>query len=161
MQPRFPDEVVAALQRAGWHPGRRQQEQAEEWARVLLAHLSPEGHRHVVFPAAADAWAEFGGLQVDLEGLDEAGHQLARTPFTVDPLLGLHQPRTLADLGRALEVPVAALGAELDGRALLAIDALGRVYSLDHTGEWYLGESVDAAITTLVTGALPRRLNVG
>jgi hypothetical protein len=160
LQSRFPDEVVAALQRAGWHPGRREQEQAEEWSRTLLEHTSPEGHRHAVFPAAADAWAEFGGLRLDLKGLDGAGHLLARTPFTIDPLLGLHQPRTLADLGRALDVPVAPLGAELDGRALLGIDATGRVYSLDHTGEWYLGPSADAAITTLVTGALPRLLRV-
>lgn len=102
-----------------------------------------------------EAWAEFGGIGVDLAG---AGEQIARTPFLIDPLRGLHQPRTLADLGRALDTPLAPLGEENGGLGLLAVDAAGRVYSLDHTGEWYLGDTVDRAVTTLVTGALPERL---
>jgi hypothetical protein len=154
---RFPAEVAAALKRAGWHPGRNVLIQAEDWADELAAHVSPEGYRHSVFPAAVEAWAEFGGIVVDLDG---PGRQVARTPFVVDPLRGLHQPRTLGDLGRALEVPVAPLGEEGDGRALLAVDALGRVYSLDHTGEWFLGETVDQALTTLIMGAMPQRLGL-
>ena len=102
-----------------------------------------------------DAWAEFGGLHIDLAG---AGEHQARTPFLIDPMLGLYLPRTLADLGRALDSPVAPLGEESGGLALLAIDALGRVHSLDHSGEWYLGPTVDHAITTLVMGTTPERL---
>lgn len=110
---------------------------------------------HTVFPAALEAWAEFGGLAFDLSG---PGRQLARTPFLVDPLCGLHQPRTLADLGRALDTRLAPLGEESYGQALLAIDEEGRVYSLDHTGEWFLGQDIDQAITALVIGAAPERL---
>ncbi|MFF4651245.1 SUKH-3 domain-containing protein [Streptomyces sp. NPDC001380] len=155
MNARFPADVASALKHAGWHPGRWQIRQAEAWADALTAYDSPDGHRHSVFPAAVEAWAEFGGIGVDLAG---AGEQIARTPFLIDPLRGLHQPRTLADLGRALDTPLAPLGEENGGLGLLAVDAAGRVYSLDHTGEWYLGDTVDRAVTTLVTGALPERL---
>lgn len=105
-QPRFPADVAAALKQAGWHPGRWQIRQAEEWADALVAHGSPDGVQHAVFPAAIEAWAEFGGLAVELTG---AGREIARTPFLLDPRCGLHQPRTLADLGRALGSRVAPL----------------------------------------------------
>jgi hypothetical protein len=90
--------------------------------------------------------------------LDGPGIEVARTPFVIDPLRGLHQPRTLADLGRALELPVAPLGEERDGAALLAIDAVGRVYSLDHAGEWFLGHTMDQALTALINGLRAERL---
>ncbi|MEV7778934.1 SUKH-3 domain-containing protein [Kitasatospora sp. NPDC088351] len=154
-RPRFPADVAAELKAAGWHPGRWQIRQAEEWADALVAYGSPAGVQHAVFPAAVEAWAEFGGLAFDLGG---PGRQLARTPFLVDPLCGLHQPRTLADLGRALDTRLAPLGEETYGQALLAIDEEGRVYSLDHTGEWFLGHGIDQAVSTLVLGTAPERL---
>ena len=155
MHARFPQEVASALARAGWFPGRRLRPRTEQWIGALHGHVSPDGHRHSVFPAAVEAWAEFGGLTVELEG---AGRDQARTPFTIDPMTGLYHPRTLADLGRALDLPLAPLGEERDGQALLAIDALGRVYSLDHTGEWFLGQTMDRALATLITGTAPERL---
>ncbi|MEY9963043.1 hypothetical protein ABIA33_001069 [Streptacidiphilus sp. MAP12-16] len=155
MDVRFSAEVASVLTEAGWFPGRRLLPRAEQWADTLSGRTSPEGHRHAIFPAAVEAWAEFGGLAVTLEG---DGQQLARTPFSIDPLVGLYQPRTLADLGRCLELPLAPLGEEREGQALLAIDALGRVYSLDHSGEWFLGQTVDQALATLITGAVPERL---
>ncbi|WP_263107985.1 SUKH-3 domain-containing protein [Kitasatospora sp. DSM 101779] len=154
-QPRFPADVAAALKQAGWHPGRWEIRQAEAWADVLAVHGGPLDTPHAVFPAAVEAWAEFGGLAFDLDG---AGRALARTPFLLDPRCGLHQPRTLADLGRALGTRLAPLGEERYGQALLAIDELGRVFSLDHTGEWYLGATVDQALATLVMGLTPERL---
>ncbi|MFC9324671.1 SUKH-3 domain-containing protein [Kitasatospora sp. NPDC057015] len=158
LRPRFPADVAAALKQAGWHPGRWQIQQAEEWADALAGYGAPgdaHGVRHSVFPAAVEAWAEFGGLAFEPAG---AGRDLARTPFLLDPLCGLHQPRTLADLGRALDTKLAPLGEEMYGRALLAIDEAGRVYSLDHTGEWYLGDGVDQAVAALLLGTLPQRL---
>jgi hypothetical protein len=155
MEARFPAEVASVLTKSGWFPGRKRLERAEEWAGVLTAYVSPEGHRHAVFLAAMEAWAEFGDVAVTLEG---AGLAVARTPFVIDPLLGLYQPRTLADLGRSLELPLCPLGEERDGQALLAIDAAGRVYSLDHTGEWFLGHSMDQALTTLIMGQPAQRL---
>ncbi|MFF7650365.1 SUKH-3 domain-containing protein [Streptomyces sp. NPDC007983] len=153
---RFPVPVDAALREAGWEPGRWDMQRAEHWADTLSAHTSPAGHRHTVFPAAVEAWAEFGGLHVQPPG---AGRQIAPTPFRIDPLYGLHLARTLGDLGRALETEVCPLGEEADGQGLLTIDAEGRIYSLDHTGDWYLGATLDAALGTLITGTLPPRLS--
>ncbi|HET6855840.1 MAG TPA: SUKH-3 domain-containing protein [Streptomyces sp.] len=156
---RFPVAVDAALRSAGWLPGRWDIRQAEHWADTLRAHTSPAGHRHSVFPAAVEAWAEFGGLHLTAPG---PGRQIAPTSVRFDPLECLHHARTLADLGRALDTEVCPLGTELgsegDRQAVIAIDVEGRVYSLDHTGDWYLGPDVDHALATLVTGTQPPRL---
>ncbi|MFE4862673.1 SUKH-3 domain-containing protein [Streptomyces sp. NPDC056670] len=152
---RFPVPVDAALRTAGWQPGRWDIRQAEAWADVLRAHTSPAGHRHTVFPAAVEAWAEFGGLRLTAPG---PGRRNAPAALRFDPLAGLHLARTLADLGRALETDIAPLGEEGDQQAVLAIDAAGRVYSLDHSGDWYLGPDIDHALNTLITGTQPIRL---
>ncbi|MEU0739028.1 SUKH-3 domain-containing protein [Streptomyces sp. NPDC006134] len=155
---RFPVPVDAALRAAGWQPGRWDIKQAEIWADTLRDHTSPAGHRHTVFPAAVEAWAEFGGLTITPTG---PGRQIAPAALHLDPLHGLHLARTLGDLGRALDTQVSPLGTETDTQALLAIDAEGRVYALDHTGDWYLGPDFDQALTTLVTGIQPVRLTAG
>jgi hypothetical protein len=155
---RFPVAVDAALRDAGWQPGRWDIKQAEHWADTLRAHVSPAGHQHTVFPAAVEAWAEFGGLTVVAPG---PGRQHAPAPLRFDPLEGLHLARTLADLGRALDTEISPLGMEGDQQAVLAMDVEGRVYSIDHTGDWYLGADIDQALTTLVTGVQPTRLAPG
>ncbi|WP_033323117.1 SUKH-3 domain-containing protein [Streptomyces yerevanensis] len=155
---RFPTPVDHALRAAGWRPGRWDIKQAEYWADALRNHESPAGHRHAVFPAAVEAWAEFGGLHVPVSG---PGRQVAPSPLHLDPLHGLHMARTLADLGRALDTEVCPLGEESDSRALLALDAEGRVYTLDHTGDWYLGSDIDQALTGLLSGIEPVRLTTG
>lgn len=161
---RFPVAVDAALREAGWEPGRWDMRQAEVWADTLRAYVSPGGHEHAVLPAAVEVWAEFGTLYVAPGG---PGGGLAPSALRVDPLHGLHAARTFGDLGRAIGAEVCPLGAEVPPRgvpgeetALLAIDAEGRVYGLDHAGDWYLGHDFDAALTTLITGAPPTRLTV-
>ncbi|MFD7132745.1 SUKH-3 domain-containing protein [Streptomyces sp. NPDC059894] len=155
---RFPVPVDAALRAAGWQPGRWDIKQAEIWADTLRDHTSPAGHRHAVFPAAVEAWAEFGGLHITPTG---PGRQIAPVNLDLDPLHGLHLARTLGDLGRALHTDVSPLGTETESQALLAIDAEGRVYALDHTGDWYLGPDIDQALGTLVSGIAPVRLTAG
>ncbi|MEV7450432.1 SUKH-3 domain-containing protein [Streptomyces nigra] len=152
---RFPVPVDAALRAAGWQPGRWDIKQAEIWADSLREHTSPAGHRHTVFPAAVEAWAEFGGLHITPAG---PGRQIAPAALHLDPLHGLHMARTLGDLGRALDTDVSPLGTETDTDSLLAIDSEGRVYALDHTGDWYLGADIDQALAGLVTGLEPARL---
>lgn len=161
---RFPVAVDAALREAGWRAGRWEMQEAEMWADTLRAHISPGGHEHAVFPAAVEAWAEFGGLLLAPGG---PGRDLAPGGLHVDPLHGLYAARTLADLGRALGSAVAPLGAEVppggdpdDAAGLLVLDSEGRVYCLDHSGDWFLGPDVDAALTTLITGLLPTRLTL-
>ncbi|WP_217164704.1 SUKH-3 domain-containing protein [Streptomyces sp. AC512_CC834] len=152
---RFPVPVDAALRDAGWQPGRWDIKQAEIWADTLREHTSPAGHRHTVFPAAVEAWAEFGGLHIAPTG---PGRQNAPATLHLDPLHGLHMARTLGDLGRALDTRTCPLGTETDSQALVAIDTEGRVYVLDHTGDWYLGPDIDSALATLVAGTQPTRL---
>ncbi|MGW1890258.1 SUKH-3 domain-containing protein [Streptomyces sp. NPDC002004] len=158
---RFPVPVDAALRSAGWQPGRWDIKQAEYWADALRGHVTPAGHRHQVFPAAVEAWAEFGGLRIAPSG---PGRQIAPAMLDLDPLRGLHMARTLGDLGRALGTEVAPLGEEIIGegehQALLAVDAEGRVYALDHSGDWFVGADIDEALGTLVAGALPTRLAI-
>ncbi|MCM2390246.1 SUKH-3 domain-containing protein [Streptomyces albipurpureus] len=155
---RFPVAVDAALREAGWQPGRWDIKLAEHWADSLRAYASPAGHQHSVFPAAVEAWAEFGDLRITAPG---PGRQTAPPTLHIDPLAGLHLARTLADLGRALDTEVSPLGSEGDNQAVLAIDSQGRVYSVDHTGDWYLGVDIVQALTTLVLGLQPRRLSMG
>ncbi|MFJ7208808.1 SUKH-3 domain-containing protein [Streptomyces sp. NPDC098789] len=155
---RFPQAVDTALRTAGWQPGRWDIKQAEYWADSLRDHTTPAGHRHTVFPAAVEAWAEFGGLTVTAPG---PGRQIAPTTVRVDPLTGLHLARTFADLGRALSTRLCPLGTEADGASHLAVDSEGRVYCVDHTGDWYLGATIDEALTALLTGLQPTRLTTG
>ncbi|MEV5259933.1 SUKH-3 domain-containing protein [Streptomyces anulatus] len=152
---RFPVAVDGALREAGWQPGRWDIRQAEEWADALRSHASPAGHQHAVFPAAVEAWAEFGGLRITASA---PGRHIAPAAVRIDPLSGLHLARTLGDLGRALETEVSPLGAEGEEQAVLAIDTEGRVYSIDHTGDWFLGQDIDEALATLITGTQPARL---
>jgi hypothetical protein len=155
---RFAVPVDAALRAAGWQPGRWDIQQAEIWADTLRDHTSPAGHRHAVFPAAVEAWAEFGGLHISPTG---PGRQIAPAALHLDPLHGLHLARTLGDLGRALDTEISPLGTETDTDALLTIDTEGRVYALDHTGDWYLGPDIDQALTALISGIQPARLTAG
>lgn len=163
MTSRFPAAVDAALRTAGWRPGRRDMRQAEIWADSLRAHTSPGGHRHALFPAVVEAWAEFGGLRIVP---DAPGRDIAPTPLLLDPAPGLHWARTLTELGRALGTQIAPLGLELGAHpepratALLVMDREGRVYSLDHSGDYYLGPDFDAALATLLDGVLPTRLTL-
>jgi hypothetical protein len=152
---RFAVHVDVALRAAGWEPGRWDIRQAEVWADALREHASPAGHTHAVFPAAVEAWAEFGGLRIAPSG---PGRQVAPALLDMDPMHGLHMARTLGDLGRALGTELCPVGAEADSGGLLAVDAVGRVYVLDHAGDWYLGSTLDQALTTLLTGTAPARL---
>jgi hypothetical protein len=156
---RFPAAVEAALRTAGWRPGRWDIMQAEEWADRLRGHVSPGGHRHAVFPAAVEVWAEFGGLSVPAAA--GPGRQVAPAALALDPLRGLHLARTLGDLGRALETEISPIGEEAGSGALLAVDAEGRVYAVDHTGDWYVGADIDRALAALLGGVRPVRLTTG
>ncbi|WP_326597170.1 SUKH-3 domain-containing protein [Streptomyces sp. NBC_01803] len=144
-----------ALTAGGWSPGRRHAARAERWADVLSGHRSPQGHPHTLFPAAFETWAELGALTLSPQG---PGQAYAATGVVIDPLRGLHWARTLGELGRALGTELCPLGEEAGGTALLVVDRDGRLYCVDHTGDWYLGPDVLSGLTTLLTGAAPHRL---
>jgi hypothetical protein len=150
----FPRQAAAVLIDAGWDPSRRDTDRARAWGQQLAAELSAGGNRHAFHPAALAALAEFGAVAVE-PGQD--GEDVAPSGFTLDPLRALHTADTLAAFGERIGARLAPLGVEHDDRAVLAIDEAGRVFALDHAGEWYLGDSVGAALTTLILGrAAPR-----
>jgi hypothetical protein len=153
---RFPPEVADVLDAHGWHDG-RQVSKATTARRVstVCGLVGRRGQRHEPFPAALDALGEFGGLYVDQDG---PGRDLRRRPFAIDPEMAAASAETLADFARVIGVRLFPLGVEGDGEALLAVDERGRVFALDHAGEWLLGETVDEALTTLVTGVQPHRV---
>ena len=152
---RFSADVDAVLRASGWVEGRRVPEASAEAIRIVCAQPGADGSRHVPFPAAEVALAEFGGIFVRQ---DEPGVELRRRPFALDPTMAAATAATLADLGRLLGVRLFPLGVEGDGDAVLAIDEQGRVFAIDHAGEWFLGPSVEAALETLIIGTSPPRV---
>jgi hypothetical protein len=152
---RFPPLVTQALVTAGWQPGTRDDEQAKTLALLVAGYATPDGRHHTIVPPAVEAWAEFAGLAVPAA---EEGEEVAPSAFVLDPLLARCTVTTLAELAAAIRAPLSPLGEEGGGTGLLAIDDEGRVFVCDHTGEWFLGASIDEAITTLVLGLRPRRV---
>ncbi|MEU8326930.1 SUKH-3 domain-containing protein [Micromonospora sp. NPDC048839] len=155
MNDRFPPLVAETLEVAGWVPGRRDDDRARQWALRLAANAAPDGRQHTVVRAAVETYAEFGGLLVRPQG---DGEQIAPSPFHLDPFLVGQSVDTLAALAAAIGAPLTPIGEEGDGTGILAIDDQGRVFVLDHGGDWFLGEHVDEAITALVLGRQPRRV---
>ncbi|MFB9239354.1 SUKH-3 domain-containing protein [Plantactinospora siamensis] len=155
MTERIPDPVAEALAAAGWQPGRRAEDRAREWALRIGGYATPDGRQHTVLPAAIEAYAEFGGLRVPPAG---PGEEVAASAVDLDPLRALHSVATLAGLADALGVPLSPLGVENDGAGILAVDRTGRVFLLDHAGDWYLGETVPEALAVLLLGRQPARI---
>ncbi|MBX7270167.1 SUKH-3 domain-containing protein [Micromonospora sp. Llam7] len=155
MSERFPRPVADALAAAGWSPGRRDEGRGREWALRIAAHAAPDGSQHTVTAAAIEAYAEFGGLRIRPQ---DEGEQIAPSDVHLDPFLVRHSVATLAELAEATGAPLSPLGEEGSGRGILAVDEQGRVFVLDHTGDWFLGGSLDEALSTLVLGRHPRRV---
>ena len=130
-------------------------ELARRWALALASYASPDGGRHHIGPAAIDAFTRHGAISATPS---EPGEQVAPSGFTIDPMLAIHTVRTLADFGGALGVRLTPLGVERDGAGLLAIDERSRVFVLDPTAEWWLGDTVDQAQATLLHGRAPARV---
>lgn len=150
-----PAEVTAVLTGAGWTPGRRVVAATTRVLQQISELAGRDGARLEPFAAAVRVLDEFGGLYVAQDG---PGRDLRRRPFALDPTLAAATAETLVDFGRVLGTRLFPLGAEGDQDTVLAIDEYGRVFALDHTGEWYLGENIAAALTTLVTGVQPPRV---
>jgi hypothetical protein len=138
----------ASSQRAGVDVARR-------WALALASYAAPDGRHHEVVPAAMDAFARYGGVSGQPDG---PGEQVAPSGFLIDPMRALHTVATLAAFSEALGVKLTPLGVEDDGSGLLVIDEEGRVFVLDPTAEWFLGETVGRALENLVAGRAPARV---
>ncbi|HEX3816501.1 MAG TPA: SUKH-3 domain-containing protein [Mycobacteriales bacterium] len=156
MPDRFPPEVLQVLRDAGWSEGRRTDAEAAMAVDIVGAQVGRHGERTGSFPAAVAALSEFGGVYVIQDG---PGRDLARRPFAIDPTEVAATTETLADLGKRLRTRLFPIGMEGDHDSILAVAESGRVYAIDHAGVWLLGDSMDAALITLVTGTQPPRLD--
>ncbi|WLS46109.1 SUKH-3 domain-containing protein [Micromonospora profundi] len=150
---RFPPEVANALVAAGWRPHIGDQIMAAAAVRDITA-VSGQVHRHEVFPAAVEAITTFPSLVGARRG---RGEQVWISRFDIRPHTMGHTADTLADFGRVLGVRLFPLGTEQQD-SILAVDERGRVFALDQAGEWFLGDTVDAAFTTLLLGRAPARV---
>jgi hypothetical protein len=154
---RFTAGVTAALRAAGWFPGRRLEADVLAAVRQEVArHEGRFGGRLGDFPAASQVLTEFGGLTIDPPA---AGRDLAPRPFALDPTMAAHSVDTLIDAGRAIGTGLYPLGVEGLDDAVLAINVLGQVFAIDAAGEWFLGDTIEAALDTLVTGRQPARVS--
>ncbi|MET7880665.1 SUKH-3 domain-containing protein [Micromonospora profundi] len=146
---RFPPEVANALVAAGWGPHIGDQIMAAAAVRDITA---VPGHE--VFPAAVEAITTFPSLVGARRG---RGEQVWISRFDIRPHTMAHTADTLADFGRVLGVRLFPLGTEQQD-SILAVDERGRVFALDQAGEWFLGDTIDAAFTTLLLGRAPARV---
>ena len=103
------------------------------------------------FPAARQALAEFGGVRCGRPG---PGQRRAIRLLTFDPLPGALNGAALAEFAEVIATPVFPLAVEGDD-ALVVIDERSRVFVLDQAGEWFVGDTVDMAVTALLTGDGP------
>lgn len=145
-----PADVAAVLGQNGWVPGR----DVTTWAREAVAAVADDGFASI--PAAVEALTEYGGLYVVQDG---PGVDVRRGPFALVPAMAVHCRAALAAFAAVLGVRLFPIGVEGDADAFLVVDELGRVFSLDAAGEWFLGDDIGSAVATLVTGAMPRRVD--
>ncbi|WFE64064.1 SUKH-3 domain-containing protein [Micromonospora sp. WMMD714] len=147
---RFVAEVAHALVDGGWEPDLGD----EALARMAILEAHETRHGHSDFPAALDTLSHFPSLESSRRG---PGRQVWISRFSIDPVHAAYTVDTLADFGAVLGVRLFPIGAQHpDG--ILAVDERGRVFALDQAGEWFLGDDIDAALTTLLLGLAPPRV---
>ncbi|MEU1688599.1 SUKH-3 domain-containing protein [Micromonospora sp. NPDC005707] len=150
---RFPDAVQHALVDAGWQISMFNEALAMG-AIAETREIAGQHHRHEAFPAAERALTAFPAILSRRRG---PGQDVWISRFTTNPLRGAHTADTLADFGAVLGVRLFPLGSERQ-ESIIAVDEHGRIFALDQAGEWFLGNDIDAALTTLLLGRAPARV---
>ncbi|PZF93580.1 hypothetical protein C1I99_20405 [Micromonospora deserti] len=150
---RFPPEVADALMDAGWEDSEFNPALAAGAIRETCQ-IAGRQHRHEPFPAAERALTAFPAV---LSGRRGPGEAVWISEFTTNPLRSAHSADTLADFTAVLGVRLFPIGSE-HGDSIFAVDERGRVFALDQAGEWFLGDDIDAALTTLLLGRAPARV---
>jgi hypothetical protein len=113
--------------------------------------VEASGGRLRAFPAARRIVSEFGGVRCGRRG---AGLRRAVRLLTFDPGLGAYAATALDEFAEVIGVPLFPIGAE-GGDAIVAVDELGRLFVLDQAGEWFVGQSIDEALVSLLAGDGP------
>jgi hypothetical protein len=152
---RFPAEVAGVLADGGWMP--LPADVAEALADAMIEEtVEVIGRRfeHAPLPAARRLLADFPGVMCGRRG---PGVQRAIRLLRLDPTAAAHTADMLGELGPVIGGRLFPIGVEAEGDTILAVDEQGRIFALDQAGEWFLGESIDEAITSLLTGDGPAR----
>ena len=150
---RFPDRIAGAFADGGWRP-------MEAEVRAGLADITVNRvvevaglrHRHRPFPAAREIFTDFPILTPGVRG---PGARRAVRLLDLDPVKAARSADILAEFGEVIGAALFPIGVEHRGDALLAVDERGRIFGLDQGGEWYLGATIDEALTGLMTGDGP------
>jgi hypothetical protein len=148
-QRRFPEDVREVLTAAGWAPGRDVSAWVRRWLEQVHAADPDVQQKLPLFPAAQAALAEFGGLrftQMKRVGVAGGGFRVETWPDAGRVVVDLYA-EFAADLG----VPVFPFAWYEDGPSDVVVDARGRMFLLHPTAEFLIADSVDAAVTALVS----------
>lgn len=127
------------------------------WLLTVAGYAAEDGRHHELVDAAREAYQRFGG---EWRPAPDGGLEVAASGFAIDPTLALHTVHTLGALGGAVGARMSPLGIEVGGPGLLAVDERGRLFVIDHTAEWFLGDTVEQGLDTLLAGRAPRRVRV-
>ena len=108
-----------------------------------------------LFPAARDAYLEFCEIAPIRNGPGVA--QRVRW-FELGTRRAKHLADPVHEFGAVLGTRMFPLGVEGYSEAILVIDELGRVFSMDQGGEWFIAETLDRAVVALLTGLPAARI---
>lgn len=150
---RFPDEVAAVLGDGGWLP--LPDFVAEALADTMIeetVEVAGKRFRHEAFQVARQLVADFPGIMCGRRG---PGGQRAIRLLQLDPPTAAYTADVLGEFAGVIGSRLFPIGVEAQGDAFLAVDETGRVFGFDQGGEWFLGESIDVAIVSLMTGSGP------
>jgi hypothetical protein len=154
---RFPDEVAWVLADGGWKPRRR--DSAEIMAEILIEQavaVPGREHRHEPFPAAFEAFCSFDMVTCGRKG---PGAEQRIRLFDLNAMASVHTADMLFEFGALIGARLFPVGAENYGETLLAVDEHGRIFAFDQGGEWFIGDTLDAALITLLTGGHTPRVH--
>ncbi|MEV6307673.1 SUKH-3 domain-containing protein [Streptomyces sp. NPDC051840] len=148
------DEDVLAS--TGWHEGRDVESEALSavFRAVALVEPAPDAASWMLFPAAKQALRSFHGLRSRPVG---PGRDVAPTGWVIDPVLVRHAGPPLSRLAETTGSLLFPLG-RTDADAILAVDEEGRLFSIDHGGQWHLGDTVREGLAALAEGRAPTRI---
>lgn len=109
------------------------------------------GGRLRPFTAARRIAAEFPGVRCGRRG---PGLRRAVRLLTIDPSLGAYAATALDEFAQVIGVPLFPIGVE-GGDGIVAVDQVGRIFVLDQGGEWFVGQTIDEALVSLLAGDGP------
>jgi hypothetical protein len=152
---RFPEPVALALITAGWRPHLRDFiEGVISDAMDTVNEKRGLEHAHRPSSAAAAFLADFHPLLTWLKG---PGTTNRVVHLQIDPRPVAYTADPLTEFGARIGASVYPIGSE-KGQSVLVLDERGRMFAMDQGGEWFLGETGDAGLITLLTGGPVRRV---